>query len=143
MMRSFGAGVSASHCSGCPKTWPLSSASTILSTVTRGTPPALLNARARPVSISPSSAMSLSSRLSAILASPRIPNARAISRLPAGWPDAAMKSRICFRLGRSAERLRGIDRLMIVIPDLIRDPLFLHAGRCEGRQAPAQRRGDD
>ena len=55
--------------------------------------------------------MSLSSVLSAILSLPRSPNARAISRFPAGWSDAAMKSRICLRLGRPAGRLP--DRLSL------------------------------
>ncbi len=40
------------------------------------------------------------------------PNARAISRLPAGWSDEAMKSRICLRLGRPAGRLRGMVLLL-------------------------------
>src|SRR5690349_11559196 len=71
--------------------------------------------------------MSLSSRFKSILSWPERPNARAISRFPAGWSDEAMKSRSCLRLGRPAERLRGIVRLMIVIPDLIRDPPFLHS----------------
>ena len=52
-----------------------------------GTPPALWNARPGALSISPSSAMSLSRALSMILSWPDSPNARAISRLPAGWPD--------------------------------------------------------
>jgi hypothetical protein len=63
---------------------PLSSASTIRSTVTLGTPPVLWNARPGAESISPSSAMSLSSTLSEILSCPLNPNARAISRFPAG-----------------------------------------------------------
>ena len=81
------------------------------STVTLGTPPAWWNARPGELSISPSSAMSLSRRLRSILSWPESPNARAISRLPAGWSDEAMKSRICLRLGRPAERLRGIGLL--------------------------------
>ena len=44
--------------------------------------------------------MSLSSALSAIFSCAVRPNARAISRLPAGVSDEAMKSRICCRVGR-------------------------------------------
>ena len=99
------AGVSACHCSGTANTWPLSSTWLTRSTVTLGTPPAWWNARPREWSISPSSAMSLSSALSSILSCPDSPNARAISRFPAGWSDEAMKSRICLRDGQAGGAL--------------------------------------
>ncbi len=76
-----------------------SSISMTRSTVTRGTPPMRWNARFSP-SISPSSAMSRSSALSAIFSCPLSPNSRAISRLPAGVGERATKSRICLRVGR-------------------------------------------
>ena len=57
-------------CSGTAKTLPLSSTSTTRSTVTLGTPPDLWKARPGALSISPSSAMSLSSALSTILSWP-------------------------------------------------------------------------
>src|SRR3954468_15156943 len=53
--------------------------------------------------------MSLRRRLRSIFACPERPNARAISRFPAGWSDEAMKSRICLRLGRPAERFFSIS----------------------------------
>src|SRR3546814_2734352 len=43
--------------------------------------------------------MSRSNCLSAILSWPLRPNARAISRFPAGWSELSMKSRICWRVG--------------------------------------------
>jgi hypothetical protein len=43
--------------------------------------------------------MSLSNALSAIFSCPFSPNARAISRLPAGSSDRAMKSSTCWRVG--------------------------------------------
>ena len=46
----------------------------------------------------------LEQRLERILSWPDRPNARAISRLPAGWSDVAMKSRICLRLGSPVGR---------------------------------------
>jgi hypothetical protein len=60
-----------------------------------GTPPILWKARPARESISPSSAMSRSSALSAIFSLPLSPNARAISRLPAGSSDDWMKSSTC------------------------------------------------
>ena len=98
--RSLGGGPSASHRSGTAIGWSPST-STTRSTVTLGTPPIAWNARPGDPSISPSSAMSLRSAFSWILAAPESPNARAISRLPAGVSEAAMKSRICCREGRS------------------------------------------
>ncbi len=86
---------SASQRSGTAKARPASSTSITRSTVTFGTPPILWNARPGAASISPSSPMSRSSCLSATLSCPLSPKARAISRLPAGASDAAMKSRIC------------------------------------------------
>ena len=67
-----------------PRRVPLSSTSTTRSTVTLGTPPIWWKARPGAASISPSSAMSRSRALSAILSCPDRPKARAISRLPAG-----------------------------------------------------------
>ena len=57
------------------------------------------------LSISPSSAMSLSSTFSAIFSLPSKPKARAISRLPAGVSVLAMKSRTCWRVGRPLDLL--------------------------------------
>src|SRR5207342_313580 len=109
--RSLGGGVSACQLSGWAQTWP-SSTDTIRSTVTRGTPPALWKARPGALSISPSSAISLSSAFSMILSWLERPKARAISRLPAGWPDCSMKSRICWRVGSPWEDLRGMRFLI-------------------------------
>ncbi len=98
--RSFGAGVSASHRSGTAQILPPSSTSMTRRTVTFGTPPILWNARPGALSISPSSAMSFNKALSRILSCAVSPKARAISRLPAGVSEVAMKSRICSRVGR-------------------------------------------
>ena len=98
--RSLGGGASASHRSGTATGWSPST-STTRSTVTLGTPPMAWKARPGDPSISPSSAMSRSSAFSWIFAAPDSPNARAISRFPAGVSEAAMKSRICCREGRS------------------------------------------
>ena len=98
--RSRGGGLASSGCqvSGIAKASP-SSISTTRSTVTRGTPPMRWKALFLP-SIRPSSAMSLSRALSWIFSCPLSPKARAISRLPAGVGELAMKSRTCWREGR-------------------------------------------
>ena len=85
-----------------------SSALTILSTVTLGSPPILWKARPGALSISPSSAMSLSRALSATLSAPCNPNARAISRFPAGPGEEVMNSMIWSRLGRPGAWRFGI-----------------------------------
>ncbi len=100
-MRRRGMGTpSASQRSGWPQTLPPSSTSTTRNTVTLGSPPILWKARPGALSISPSSAISLSSAFSPIFSCAERPKARAISRLPAGWSDCSMKARICSRVGR-------------------------------------------
>ena len=123
--RSLGGGVSACQLSGCAQTWP-SSTETTRSTVTRGTPPALWKARPGALSISPSSAISFRSALEHDLVMAGRLKARAISRFAAGWPDCSMKSRICLRVGRPEEGLRGMTLLTAVRGGRLQFP-------CEGR----------
>src|SRR5574338_116106 len=85
--------------------------------------------------------MSLSRRFRSILSCPLSPNARAISRFPAGWSEDAMKSRICLRLGRPAERLRGIASLYSVMLNLFQHPSW--RSHCPSRKwTLKQVRGD-